>query len=308
MTRKRNDMRESAHEKPSASGRSEPDGSWYVGLAEMDSIEREIGLLAEMALGARDLHAFEVEWLESLRSSLGFETACSVWANHQGVTLQAATRGYPEKALRERFSLYMGELTSDEVAGFSAGKAAVDTDVVSARRRESLTVYRELLLPLGVSSFVTNIWHSRWGVFGFHLARCRGTSRFRPRELDRLDRLLVGVKLGQALLAADQLRASPDGTWWAQAWGLSRREAEVTRLVARGLSNPEIAGLLRVSRHTVRNQLASVFMKAAVASRAELVFAMSAPAGLGAERERERRTSHAAWHAFLERGAAPRGF
>ena len=108
----------------------------------MDSVERELGLIAEMALGARDLGQFESDWLDAVRRSVGFETACSVWTNHQGVTLHAATLGYPERVLRERFSLYMGELTPEEVAGFASDEPAIDTEVVSARRRESLTVYR----------------------------------------------------------------------------------------------------------------------------------------------------------------------
>lgn len=274
----------------------------------MDAVERELGLIAEMALGARDLGEFERDWLEALRRSIGFETGCSVWTNHRGVTLHAATLGYPERVLRERFSLYMGELTGGEVAAFSSGKPAIDTDVVSAHRRESLTVYRELLLPSSVGCFVTNVWNSRWGVFGFHLARPRGTSRFVSRHVERLSHLIVGVKLGQALLAADQLRASPDGGWWAAAWGLSRRECDMVRLVARGLSNPEIGALLRVSPHTVRNHLASVFRKAAVSTRAELVFAMNAPALLGEGAERARRTESAAWRAFLAQSTTPPGF
>jgi DNA-binding CsgD family transcriptional regulator len=239
-----------------------------------------------------------------VRRSIGFETACSVWTNHHGVTLHAAAVGYPERALRERFSLYMGELSAAEVAGFSSGKPAIDTEVVSAHRRESLTVYRELLRPSSVACFVTNVWHSRWGVFGFHLARPHGASRFASRHVERLSRVLPGVKLGQALLAADQLRAASDGGFWAEAWGLSRRECDMVRLVARGLSNPEIAVLLRVSPHTVRNHLASVFRKAAVSTRAELVFAMNAPALLGQGGERARRAQNAAWQAFLARGSA----
>jgi len=274
----------------------------------MDPVERELGLIAEMALGARDLAEFEGEWLDAVRRSIGFETACSVWTNHRGVTLHAAALGYSERVLRARFSLYMGELTQAEVAGFSGARPAIDSDVVSGRRRESLTVYRELLVPASVSCFVTNVWHSRWGVFGFHLARCRGTTRFVSRHVERLSRLVLGVKLGQALLAADQLRATPDGEWWAPAWGLSRRECEMVRLVGRGLSNPEIATLLRVSRHTVRNHLASVFRKAAVSSRAELVFAMNAPEVLGSDGERARRTHSAVWKAFLEHGPTQRGF
>jgi DNA-binding CsgD family transcriptional regulator len=55
------------------------------------------------------------------------------------------------------------------------------------------------------------------------------------------------------------------------AYGLTPREAEVARLVAAGCSNPEIAGLLFVSRYTVQDHLKHVFEKLAVGSRSELV-------------------------------------
>lgn len=62
----------------------------------------------------------------------------------------------------------------------------------------------------------------------------------------------------------------------AQAWlarmGVTAKEERVIRLLERGLTNPEIATVLGVSMHTVRNQLASVFRKLEVSRRAELVF------------------------------------
>jgi ATP/maltotriose-dependent transcriptional regulator MalT len=51
---------------------------------------------------------------------------------------------------------------------------------------------------------------------------------------------------------------------------LTRSEREVVALVAEGLTNPQIAGRLFVSRNTVRSHLAHVFDKLGCASRAEL--------------------------------------
>lgn len=48
---------------------------------------------------------------------------------------------------------------------------------------------------------------------------------------------------------------------------LSDREVEVLRLVARGLSNREIAANLVLSEHTVRRHLSNVFRKIGVTSR-----------------------------------------
>jgi DNA-binding CsgD family transcriptional regulator len=55
-------------------------------------------------------------------------------------------------------------------------------------------------------------------------------------------------------------------------WDLTRREAEVARLVVRGLQNFEVAQVLGLSINTVRNTLVRVFEKARATTRAELAF------------------------------------
>ena len=53
--------------------------------------------------------------------------------------------------------------------------------------------------------------------------------------------------------------------------GLTPSESEVARAVCQGLSNREIAQLRETSVRTVANQLASIYEKLEVNSRAELV-------------------------------------
>jgi len=55
-----------------------------------------------------------------------------------------------------------------------------------------------------------------------------------------------------------------------EAYGLSSRERDVVRCVARGLSTPDIAAELHLSGHTVRDYIKSVFEKLGVSSRGEL--------------------------------------
>jgi DNA-binding NarL/FixJ family response regulator len=62
---------------------------------------------------------------------------------------------------------------------------------------------------------------------------------------------------------------------------LTEREREILDLVARGLTNAEIARRLVVSDKTVRNHVSNVFTKLQVAGRAEAV-ARARDAGLGA--------------------------
>ncbi len=74
----------------------------------------------------------------------------------------------------------------------------------------------------------------------------------------RLDRQSV-----DAVLAAAGLEKSPP-----RAHGLSARELEVLRLVARGKSNREIGTLLGISARTVQNHVASLYDKVGLYSRA----------------------------------------
>jgi DNA-binding CsgD family transcriptional regulator len=55
------------------------------------------------------------------------------------------------------------------------------------------------------------------------------------------------------------------------AYGLSARERDVVRAIARGASTPEIASELFLSPHTVRDHVKAVFEKVGVSSRGELV-------------------------------------
>ena len=62
--------------------------------------------------------------------------------------------------------------------------------------------------------------------------------------------------------------------------GLTARELEVLRLVARGLSTQQIAERLVISRKTARNHVQHVYAKAGVSNRAQAsVFALAGESG-----------------------------
>jgi DNA-binding NarL/FixJ family response regulator len=87
------------------------------------------------------------------------------------------------------------------------------------------------------------------------------------------DRVLAWFRSGGAV-GGDRLPAFPE---------LTDREREVLGLVARGLTNAEIAQRLVVSDKTVRNHVSNVFAKLHVSDRASAV-ARARDAGLGTPR------------------------
>jgi DNA-binding NarL/FixJ family response regulator len=84
---------------------------------------------------------------------------------------------------------------------------------------------------------------------------------------DAIERVLAGERVIDPKAAAaliDSQSASGDP-------GLSRQELKVLRLVAEGLTNPEIGKRLYLSRHTVKEYLSHAMRKLEVANRIEAV-------------------------------------
>jgi DNA-binding NarL/FixJ family response regulator len=103
---------------------------------------------------------------------------------------------------------------------------------------------------------------------------------FRDEPIETLSKCIHAVHEGQVwanslhlgLLIEALCRATP--LCLKDAHGidlLSKREEEVVRLVAEGLSNKDVSAQLGLSEHTVRNYLFRVFDKLGVSSRVELV-------------------------------------
>lgn len=102
----------------------------------------------------------------------------------------------------------------------------------------------------------------------------QGTSRARLRTRSGVWLSMHGSMLeggGQLALIIEPAKAADVAPLIVEAYGFSRRELEITRLIASGLGTSEIAAKLFLSPHTVRDHVKAVFEKVGVSSRGELV-------------------------------------
>jgi DNA-binding NarL/FixJ family response regulator len=99
------------------------------------------------------------------------------------------------------------------------------------------------------------------------LAAGEGARGRAARALREATELASGIGL-TALLARISALGAPVGSFTLPD-GLSAREVEILRLVARGLSNREIGATLFISEHTVANHIRNILQKTGCANRTE---------------------------------------
>jgi DNA-binding NarL/FixJ family response regulator len=73
------------------------------------------------------------------------------------------------------------------------------------------------------------------------------------------------------LLAATAARAKPEPAAAPPPDGLTGREAEILGLIARGMTNPEIAAQLFLSNHTIKTHISRIFAKTGSRDRAAAI-------------------------------------
>jgi len=80
-----------------------------------------------------------------------------------------------------------------------------------------------------------------------------------------------GGDVGATALVIEPARGSEMVPLMVQAYELTRRERDITQLIAKGLGTAEIAERLVLSTHTVRDCIKRIFEKVGVSTRGELV-------------------------------------
>ena len=101
-----------------------------------------------------------------------------------------------------------------------------------------------------------------------HRARAAGLMGYFPKSLD-VETLLQGLRLLARGEPCFHGHAVPPAGAATGAALLTPRQREVLRMVASGATNKEIAQVLQIAPHTVRNHLAQIFERIGAANRAQ---------------------------------------
>lgn len=178
-------------------------------------------------------------------------------------------------AIRQMMAMqFLADATQEQYRAFhSFARAAVSSDSFARRFRVIYDLdVAELARKVACPTLVTHSIDDTWVPIaeGRFLASLIPQAQFVP--IRSRNHLLLGHEPGWRQWL-DEVRAFvPQNTTESPLFReLTRRERELVDLMARGLSNIEIAGSLGVSPKTVKNHITSVFAKLEVASRAQLI-------------------------------------
>jgi DNA-binding NarL/FixJ family response regulator len=193
-----------------------------------------------------------------------------------------------QASVREGLVLLLGGLPDIEVVGAAAdGEQALG--LVAAQQPDAILL--DLHMPVldgigatrrlaaehpGVAIVILTTYADDASVL--HALQA-GARSYLTKDADRMDiaRALhaaagglsvMGPQVQAALLAA----ATPSGPGAAAPPdGLTHREAEILGLIARGLTNPEIAAQLFLSNHTIKTHISRIFAKTGSRDRAAAI-------------------------------------
>lgn len=196
-----------------------------------------------------------------------------------------------QASVREGFVLMLGLLPDIEVVGSAAdGRQAID--VVAQHQPDAILL--DLHMPVidgieatrlltelhpAVAVVVLTTFVDDTSILAALSAGARG---YLTKDADRVEiaSALRSAASGISVLDPTARAALIAATYSAQPYrtppvlpevlpdGLTRREAEVLAMMARGMTNPDIAAELYVSTHTVKSHINRIFAKTGSADRA----------------------------------------
>ena len=104
-------------------------------------------------------------------------------------------------------------------------------------------------------------------------ARANGADGVLSKALipEELVGALERIRDGEILMLGGAQDAESSGTWPAQVFGLTEREAGILALITQGLRNEEIADRSHLSINTVKSYIRSAYRKMGVESRSQAI-------------------------------------
>jgi DNA-binding CsgD family transcriptional regulator len=217
-------------------------------------------------MAAHDRRSFQHDVLEVFDRAIGFSGAFFLsfqpLASIVSPTLVASGLAANYGAqLTSHLPSYDAEIAPVKVDALSHEGVAVDTQVLGVTIKRT-RYYNDLVRPSGGRHSLLCFLALRGEPQGLIMIGRAERSPFRDRDLDRVRALRPVLTLALASFARPTVS---DGL------ALTPREREIGNYLLLGYTNREIALGLGSSPNTVRNQLAALFRKAEVSTRAELV-------------------------------------
>ncbi|MEZ4327423.1 MAG: helix-turn-helix transcriptional regulator [Polyangiales bacterium] len=223
--------------------------------------------LCEGALAARSRRELHDAWLDTL-APLGFDTAMVLDDTVEPGPLSTLASRHVDPTRFENARLTASEYLEDYPV--LRARAARSRDVLQLTREDTwLRVFAEHGMPYGERFVLAFSLHAQATPLSvITLVRATPTARaFGRKERQVAEALAPVLSLGDLAWRARREAHEPEPAAFDV---LTARQREVARLVARGLTNREIAGLVGSSENTVRNHLVAVYRKLDVSTRAEL--------------------------------------
>ena len=187
----------------------------------------------------------------------------------------------PNRLVREGIAVELARNGAEILDGTSSGAEAVAV----ARRLRPDVVLLALDLPDASATTICRSLHKQLPSTPIIVLATRGEETsvseaiesgargYLLKDADDLDlpAAIERVLAGERVIDPRAAAALIDSHGAAGEPGLSRQELKVLRLVAEGLTNPEIGKRLYLSRHTVKEYLSHAMRKLEVANRVEAV-------------------------------------